>query len=344
MRASRLNLLIAAMVLGGAAPAHAGESGECAAVRRAMSADDVTRASILLGACAGAAPDDAASLEGAIRQRATALGYSPIEVVTTPAGEPVVASVAPELTFTAPLKIWLPPGTHELFLVDADGTRLASSQVVAEGGSRAVVLLRRIADAPPPGSAAVDFSDEAAGEVQTGGPEDVEFASLLPERYRKGLQDRPAGWTDDATGGPRTGYRVALGYAFARAGGRNATGAMLLARAAYHVARPGPRLRVAPELAVTLARVDDDGLVQLHGAVLLEAAWLYGGRGGAFALGPGATWVNGLTARDGSGVTGVATGEIILGRASVLARAELPLWSSADVRTATFTFGVGLRW
>jgi hypothetical protein len=338
-----LRWCLAVALIVSAGDAHADEPirtlPECDLVSDALDAGDLARASIGLPACAAQLPDVAAAYEPVIAKQAAKQGYSPVEVVTDPAGELVVASVARDVPFTAPHKIWLPAGTHELFLMADRTTAIASSLVVVKDGNRAAVLLTRPADAPPPGTSEVDFTDEAAGEMQSGSPEDVEFDSLLPERYRQALGNRRAEGDDGAGGAGAAGYRVAAGLALARADGATATGVMIEARAAYRASR----VHVAPEVAVTLARPDDATLAQVHGAVLVELAWLVGGRGGRIALGPGATWITGDGARGGSALGAVATVELVLGRAAVLARGELPVFSSADVRTATFGFGVGLH-
>ncbi len=348
---ARVLALVLVVLVVGAPEARADDVAACEVVRGALAKKDLARASVALGACAAADAEAAGALEGEIARRAQQAGYSPVEVVSDPPGETVIASVATELPFVAPASLWLPPGTHELVLV-VDGAPVASSLVIVKDGNRAAALLTRPGAAPPPGTSEVDFSDEAAGEMQSGTPEEVEFASLLPERYRQGLAQRPDAWDGDAVGGRRAVYRAAVGVALARAGGATATGVMVEARAGYGVARPGPRVRVSPEVAVVVARAEDATgeartLAQVHGAALVELAWLSGGRGGAVAAGPGAAWIAGPGADDaraGAALAAVATAELVLGRASVLARVELPLVTTADVRTTTLGFGVGLRW
>ncbi|MCB9571620.1 MAG: hypothetical protein H6709_05970 [Kofleriaceae bacterium] len=277
-----------------------------------------------------------------------------MEIVSRPPGATITVDAAPELPFTAPRSIWLAPGAHDVTVL-VDGTPVAATTVRARDGDRAVALLEVPAAAAVTagdGDATVDFADEAAGEVHTGGPEDVAFGSLLPERYRQALDGRVA-WTDEARRGPGRRHRVGLGVAVGRADGVAALGVLLDGEVGFALRRGRAALWLAPSAAIALLEApravgaaDDGGrVVQVHGAVAAQLSYALTRRlVTTVGAGPAAAWIAGPTRRDGAQLGALAAVGLAYRGVALHLRAEVPAVSSADVSTATLGAALGLRW
>lgn len=301
--------LVAVLLLLLAAPASA---GPCEVV----GGDDLVRASIAAGDC-----DDAAAV-AALERRASRAGYSPVEVVTRPAGATVVVEPAPDAPFTAPRKVWLPPGRHTVTAL-VDGQPIASTIVVARDGDRAAALLELPAPPEPAADGVVDFGEEGGGEMSSGPPPKQEFPSLLREEFRRGV-DAEGGALVDVR--PRAyPWRIAAGAAVGELG---AGGAVALERRFAL----GPRLALTPSAAAAAYR----DATQLGGALLVEVTGRLAGRWhGAAGAGPG--YAHTFAVDDGGAFEAVVGVELRRGAVAVAARGALG-------RAPSLALLLGLRW
>jgi hypothetical protein len=153
---------------------------------------DLPRAHLYLLACPAAGPDRrarGAAARAAVDRALRDSDLSPVEVAT--AGDAPLRLTVDTLrgdAVTAPLKLWLPAGRHTL--TGSAGGRAASAQLTVADGNRAMVILALPPPPRPAAAGAVDFTDEEPGEVHQGAPPKVEHDSLLPSKYRKGVDVR----------------------------------------------------------------------------------------------------------------------------------------------------------
>lgn len=166
-------MVVAAAVVGLAVPRAA---ADCAEARALAKRGDLTRARLLVDAC----PDDDVA-RAAIAKALEARRYSPIEIVTKPAGVAVAIDARPDVAIKGGDEVWLPAGTYT-FTAGGMATTIAVKQ-----GAHAVVLLEVPGAAPSPRNGAIDFSDEGGGSVVNGPPPKIVHPSLLPDRYQRAL-------------------------------------------------------------------------------------------------------------------------------------------------------------
>jgi hypothetical protein len=290
----------------------------CADARAALDRGDLVRASILSGDCDGGVAE--------VGERASARGYSPVEIVTEPAGGTVVVDVAADLPFRAPRRIWLPEGAREVTAV-VDGKPVASVLVRVKDGNRALARIS-LPDAPVStgaGTGAVDFGDDGTADLQHGPPPKHEFANLLPDRYRRGLDADDAGV--DRAGTRARRWRLAGGVAAGLGDGAVAWGA--LAELAYGFPAGGDRIRWSLVPAAGAAVIG--GRAAAVGAVRFEAR-----------LGPASASVGpSVTAGRDRGAGVVVTAGAARGAAALDVRADLPILGDVDPTVAVVA---GLRW
>jgi hypothetical protein len=317
-------------------PAHADDDA-CERARGSLRARDYLRASIASADCGER------EVSASVAKAAAKAGWSEVEVVTEPEGGTVVVS---DVSFTAPRVIWLPPGQHDVRGM-VDGRAVVSALAIARDGQPTWVRLDlRVASAPPK-DGSVDFGEQGGGEVATGPPPKVELPSLLPEKYRRGVEARVT-WDEDAPP-PRPRWRMALGPTIAFDDGELGWGGTV---ALAH----RTRWWVTPEAAVTIGREPgDDGSMEssasaiaLRGTVLVELESPLGLRWEGFAgLGP-AVHADLGDDDDFAGTTlAVAIAAELARRPSgwtLGARGDVPVVSSATRAPFTAALLLGRRW
>jgi hypothetical protein len=325
------------VVLSLTALTRAARADECETARAQLAKKDLVRASIAAAAC------DDAIVVAEVETKAAAAGYSPVEIVTRPAGGTVIVEPAPDLPFTAPRKVWLPEGRHQVVgLVDGEG--VATALVIARDGNRTAALIELPGAPPPPGTQEVDFGEEGGGEMQSGPPEKVEFASLLPERYQRGVavtetDDDPRGsppphlWT--MTFGGLAGSNDAFGLGFGFEHGFEISSVVAFVPQIF-----------AQALSVPDETGDRRAVVGIHadGAVRLMTRLAPHWRGGVRA-GPSFSLDKGMDDYDGATLGVAASGEVESRRRYLaLLRLEVPLWHGAEERLITTALYLGRRW
>jgi hypothetical protein len=153
---------------------------------------DHARAGLLVGACTDPSLAEDAALADLARQTriavskaATAGDWSKIELVIKTAGISATVDAFPEIPLAS--GTWrLPPGTYTITAGEA------SQELVLRDGIRSLVMLQ-----PPPAASAlqrqktVDFTSGTPMDAPVAGPPKVEHGSLLPARYRRGLDAKP---------------------------------------------------------------------------------------------------------------------------------------------------------
>ena len=335
--------LVLAVLAALAAPAHA---DDCEIAEAHLAEKDLVRASIAASLCEDAGDDRAAALVAEVAKKATARGYSPVEIVTDPAGGTVFVEPAPDLPFAAPRRVWLPEGRHQVTGV-VDGTPVATSLVVARDGNRTVALIELPPPPPPPGTQEVDFGEEGGGEMSSGPPPKVVHPNLLPERYLRGVEasgsdddgrraQRPHVWTLSI--GPvlgSAGDGAAYGAAFGIAHGFELTSAITFVPEIY-----GQVLSVTDPMGerVAVAGIHADGAAQL--GTRLGGRWR-----GSLRAGPSFSFAKGIDALDGVTLGGAAAAEVEHARRNVVAlRLEVPVWTGATDRLISAGLFLGHRW
>lgn len=339
-RLSIVLLVVAAL----AAPARA---DDCETARTHLARKDLVRASITASLCEDAGDERAAALVAEVEKKAAAKGYSPVEIVTDPTGGTVVVEPASDLPFTAPRRVWLPEGRHQVTGM-VDGVAVVSALVVARDGNRAIALIELPAPPPPPGTQTVDFGEEGGGEMSSGPPPKVEMPSLLPDRYLRGVNAGEPGAGTRAT--RRDEWTMSIGPVLGTVAGEGGT-AYGAAFSLEHRFDLTSVVAFAPEaiaqvLSVTGEMGERAAVVGVHADGGAQLSTRLGGTlRGAFQLGPSFSFEKGLSAFDGVTLGVAAAAEIERNRRHVLAlRVEVPLWTGADDRMITAGLFLGRRW
>jgi len=317
------------------------DDAPCERARRALKHQDLVRASIAAADCRDAAVR--ASIDGA----AGAAGWSPVEIETVPAGATVTVEPALDTPFTAPRTVWLPPGRHEVRGL-VDGQPVVSALAIARGGKRTLVHLDVRVETVTPRNGSVDFEEQGGGEVASGPPPKVELPSLLPERYRRGV-DAEVTWTDEPAARRPGPWRLALGPTLLAADGDRGWGATV--ELAYRVRRAlrDEHIDVTPALAATVVSSPDamGSAAQVRGTILVEAeAPLPRRTNGFLGLGPEVVTAVGDAPFDGTTLA-LAAGAELAGRPSGWSfgvRGDLPLVSTAQRTAVTLAVLFGRRW
>lgn len=171
-----------------------GDAGRmCRAAIELGKRGDHPRAGLLVVACSDASLAEDAALAAQARQTriavskaATAGDWSKVELVIKHEGVPAVIDAFPEIPLVS--GAWrLPPGTYTI------SAGPAVQQLELKDGIRLFVVL----EPPPPPSAllgkqkTLDFTSGTPMDAPVAGPPKVEHGSLLPDRYRKGLDAKP---------------------------------------------------------------------------------------------------------------------------------------------------------
>jgi hypothetical protein len=320
-------LLLVLPILAAAAPVYADPCGDA---RAELKAKDLARAWIDASACG----DE--TLIADVEARVEKAGYSPVEVVTDPDGGTVVVEPAPDRPFTAPMRVWLPPGRHYVTAM-VDGQPVAQTVAVAKNGSRTSALLSLPPPADPAKTGVVDMGEEGGGEMSSGPPPKTEMPSLLPERYQQGVDKRPIAWTDPIAivRWPQP-WQISVGLT--AGSGLGGTVGMERAIGRHHWV-------VVPTAAATLARDDDDTVTQGHAGAMV--AWRERMPQAIVYLGAG---LGGSITRGGDAVAGAAVeviAEASYSRRSGLVvgvQTWLPALTTADARFFDVTLFVGRRW
>jgi len=185
--------------------------------------NDLSRAHLYLSMCRYSwdqhMRERGAAAQRLLTPKLSASNLSPVEVVTQPEGARIEVSSLPGDFFQAPQQVWLRPGIHRItasthtsggVLIDAIamiGTRNILDTVTTElkvaDGNRALVQLDLLAERPAaPTAGSISFSSPDPGLIPAAPPPPVKRDSLLPAKYRKGLErthaknrdgQRPAG-------------------------------------------------------------------------------------------------------------------------------------------------------
>ena len=186
---------------GGAAAQPAGQAADfCALGLAHEKAGLMVRAHLALSRClAGRATpaDRQAAARAALRRVRAALedgDHAPVAFSVKPPG--AVLHIQPytsDAPLAAPHEIWLPPGTHR-YTVSAPGHDDLAGAITVGGRERILlpVTLRPTAPAGT-GSSSIDFGEDGPAvdePIITPDPRPKKHESLLPERFRRGLEAR----------------------------------------------------------------------------------------------------------------------------------------------------------
>lgn len=340
--------VVVVVVVGLAALAAPARADDCEVAKAQLARKDLVRASIAASLCEDAGDDRAAALVAEVEKTATARGYSPVEIVTDPAGGTVVVEPAPDVPFTAPRRVWLPEGRHQVTGL-VDGTPVATALVVAREGNRAAALIELPPPPPPPGTREVDFGEEGGGEMTSGPPPKVVHPSLLPERYLRGVEA-----TGDGDGGARAQrphvWTLSIGPVLGTVAGDGGA-AYGAAFGIHHGFELTPAVTVMPEIYGQVLSVTDPmgervAVVGVHADTAAQVHARLGARWrGSVRAGPSFSFDKGLDAFDGVTLGAAAAAEVERDRRHVLAlRVEVPFWTGAEDRMISAGLFLGHRW
>lgn len=186
-------------------------------------AGELSRAQLHLAACEQ--PTVCAPLRerGARAQAAVARALrassalSPLDLGTTPPGWVVTVEEFPESLVVTPHTLWLPAGPHRLRFaataaaLAAGGPDVIARPITTERHARAAVFVEApVAVRKEPGTGKVSFEEDVVREPQqTTRPPPEKHRSLLPARYRRGLEARAS--VEEVEDRGRTVLAVQLG-------------------------------------------------------------------------------------------------------------------------------------
>lgn len=166
-------------------------------------AGELSRAQLHLAACEQPAVCEPLRERGARAQSAVARALrastlSPLDLGTTPSGWVVTVEEFPDSLIVTPHTMWLPAGPHRLRFaatakaLAAGGPDVIARQVTTERHARAAVFVEApVVVRKEPGTGKVSFEEDAVREPQqTTRPPPEKHRSMLPARYRRGLDAR----------------------------------------------------------------------------------------------------------------------------------------------------------
>lgn len=165
----------------------------CKAAIAAVAAGDHARASLVLPRCddpaAVALVDEARRARAAVDKVAAREDWSPVELMVRPAG--AEATLAIDAFPGLPLaegRYLLPAGSYRITGSNPHGA--AAYELTLSAGSRALVLLDLPTSSPAAAARVLDLGEdgEPVAAPMAGPPPVIKRGSLLPERFRRGLQ------------------------------------------------------------------------------------------------------------------------------------------------------------
>lgn len=287
----RVSLLVA--VLTGAART-AGAS--CEGATAAVGEHELTRASVELATC------EDSGVVSKVDKVLVASDLAEISFVSPTPNQPIAIDELPGVSLPASSTVWLRAGTYHVRSGDAQLV------VTAQTRTRSVQIIPAPPKAPPPPRAgSADFTEETAGNTESGPPPDVKHPSLISKRLL-GIVEAPSG---EVLADPLAAHETRAPWRWSA--GLRIAGGMFQ--------QTGADARAGVELGVVVRQ--RTGAHVLADALMLELRADWSRRGGADAQADAVGVTFGPTAT-------LATAGAIAFRAGLGARGEVRLESSLD--------------
>ncbi len=156
-------------------------TASCDGAVRAAGAHELTRASVELTSC------DDSKVTSKIEEALRASELSELSIVSPTADATIEIEELPGVTLPASATVWLRAGTYHLRSGDV---RII---VTTRARARSVQIMPGPPKPPaPPQAGHQDFTEDNAGDTNSGPPPDIKHPSLLPNKYL-GIPDAPSG-------------------------------------------------------------------------------------------------------------------------------------------------------